>query len=510
MDTAENGTVEQPSGSRLSRFFFSEEVPYGMALVRIFLCSVLLFVMLQRWPHAREFYSTDGATAPLAVSYGYFNFLPEFSGPVAVALASALVFFLVCSGIGWCTRFSLAAACSIYVYLNMLDAMSSMTKYSVIAAHGLLLLCISNCGAVWSVDSWIKGYRQRNHWPGERKIERPRYPIWPARLLQLLIVLVYFGAALTKMQTPAYFNGDQLVSWVMTHVNFQHPLGEYLVLFPPALVTFAYFSIVWEVLIPFLVWKESSRFWMLGLGVAFHLGTTLILGLYIFPMVCISIYLAFVTEKDIQKLSAFSRKFFRKHSDLAKRIQGLAAWQKTFPIPQISPQTSVACFLLAVLGFTFAGLEVENLIDPYGKNGPNGPLALKELDAAEVRKMLTQNPTLREKDKFLSMDVGTRFISGLLGNRRDTFHYGETFYVQCNLVPPHDDMWVECIVHDTEDRVLERVGQIVTREQMRSNFFFSMKNSIKPGDYFLVLKSKGREITRKKITLLPKISVTAN
>ena len=70
---------------RTERFFFEEEVPYGLALVRISLPLALLTMVLARWSAARELFSSEGATAPLAVGYGYLTFLPEFSGSVTVA-----------------------------------------------------------------------------------------------------------------------------------------------------------------------------------------------------------------------------------------------------------------------------------------------------------------------------------------------------------------------------------------------------------------------------------------
>jgi hypothetical protein len=51
-------------------FFFAQEVPYGMALVRMTLPLVLLVDVVRRWPFARELYSRDGATAPLAFNFG--------------------------------------------------------------------------------------------------------------------------------------------------------------------------------------------------------------------------------------------------------------------------------------------------------------------------------------------------------------------------------------------------------------------------------------------------------
>ena len=102
-----------------------------------------------------------------------------------------LVVFLVTTSIGWWTRFSVIGCLVLYTYLNMLDCLSTFTKYSVIASHMLLLLSFSKCGAVWSVDAWLARRRQ------PAQIEPPRFPAWPRRLMQLLIGFVYLVAAIT-------------------------------------------------------------------------------------------------------------------------------------------------------------------------------------------------------------------------------------------------------------------------------------------------------------------------
>ena len=126
--------------ARISSFFFAEETPFGLALVRICMCVACLLVTVPRWIHSRELYSTDGAPSPLALNYGYADLLPIPSGGGAVALMTILTFCCLTACIGWCTRASLAISAVLYTYLNLLDSISTMTKYSVITSHVLFLL----------------------------------------------------------------------------------------------------------------------------------------------------------------------------------------------------------------------------------------------------------------------------------------------------------------------------------------------------------------------------------
>ncbi len=199
----------------LKTFFFEEQVPFGAALTRIFLPLTALAPMLMRFPRVRELYTTDGTPVQMFELFGQGEVLPVLSPTPAIMLYSLMVFCLLCSSIGWNTRFSLAAGVSLYTYFNLLDSVGTMTKYSVIAAHLMLLLTVSSCGNVWSVDEYLR--RRRN--PNSTLTFRAA-PVWPARLMQLLFAFIYFGAAITKIQTSAFFSGEQMRYWMLSNRNY--------------------------------------------------------------------------------------------------------------------------------------------------------------------------------------------------------------------------------------------------------------------------------------------------
>lgn len=485
---------------RISDFFYREEVPFPLALVRIVMPLVLLGVMLPRWFRARELYSMDGAPCPLSFVYGVSNLLPTFSGEVIIVLHSVLLLALVASSLGWCTRLSLGISTVLYVYLNMLDSVSTMTKYSVIASHVMLLLTLSHCGAVWSVDSWLaRNRRRKNPWPGERTIDWPKFAVWPQRLMQLMIGLVYIGAAITKMHTPEFFSGDQMTYWMLSHVNFSNPYGEMLSQHPYLVVASAYITIVWEVVFLFLAWRGWGRLLMIGLGLMFHLMTTVVLGLYVFPMVCGTIYLAFLREDDIQRMAARFRRF-RRHWKLP-RFQG----KLTPAYAASSSRTAYRSW--ATYGVLMAltaglGLGAEHLMDPYGIRRPEGPYTLKEISPEIAQQWLRKTEPIREEDKLFSFDIGTITMGDSLANRRKVYKQGEVLIAQVNLNPPHEDMYVECNLHDAEDRLVQRAGSVMARESFRGHFNYSLNSSFAPGEYQLVVKSGGKEIGRRSFRLI--------
>jgi len=490
---------------RLSRFFYAEEVPFGLAIIRILMPLVLLVPMLPRWPVARELFSSDGAAAPLWVNYGNLSLLPVLPGTVIVALHTALIFCLIASSIGWRTRISLAGATILFTYINMCDSVSTITKYSVIASHVLLLLTLSNCGGIWSVDAWLKRRRnpRKGGTPPGLRVDLPKFHSWPRRLMQLFIGIVYFGSAVTKMHTPEYFNGEQLQTWLLSNVNYQNPVGEFLAVYPAMLVLSGYIGIVWEVLFVFLGWKGWGRISMIGLGIVFHLMTTLMLGLYIFPAVCLAAYFAFLEERDVRKLSLLFRRWRKKIGWSRRSRQPVPASAAGLRVPPALKFPEPALYGFVILATVVAGMELEHQLDPYGIRRPEGPYTLKEIDPALVQRMIAPTQPLRVQDMFDTFHIGTKLVGGLLFDHTQEFRQGEIAVVQVGMNTPHHDMWVECNLHDANNNIIDLVGQVVSREMYRANFYYNLTSALEAGEYDLVLKSAGQEITRRRITLTP-------
>ncbi len=492
------------------RFFFAKEVPYGLAIVRMLIPLVLFGTVCTRWSFSRELFSADGAPAPLGDLFGFYNFLPFIPGTLAVGLFAALGFFLICSCIGWMTRFSLIASVILYTYFCFMDCISMTTKYSAIATHVLFILSLSNCGAIWSVDSWLKGKREKRSFPQYTKYEMPRFEIWPQRLMQILMAVIYFGAGITKLHTAGYLQGDQISYWAMSRYNNPHPMGEFLTMYPILLSVMSYVAIVWEIAFVFIVWQKWGRIIGLAMGAAFHIGTFFSLGLYIFPMISISIYFCFLTENDVQWISAKFRRLCRKGGWLKDFSGSLDSALNRFRPQKNAGWKSPVSWMGGIVAVLFLSIYVEHQQDLYGLRRAEGRMTLHEVDSELVEKMLKPEQVMRQKDKFLSVDLGTQMVGGWLTNRKSEFMVGDSILVQCCLNPPHEDIWIDCHFCEENGRIVHRTGNIVAREHLRNTFRIYASEAMEPGNYYVSIKSKGKEVLRRSLTLLPKLSAVAN
>jgi len=479
--------------SGLKNFFYAEQSPYGLALVRMFLPAVALIPAMRRFGRVRELYSLDGAPQQLAEFFGQGTPLPVFSPAVATALHGLMIFALICGMFGFRTRMTLFIGATLYTYFNLLDAVSTMTKYAVISSHIMLILAVSNCGAVWSIDAILRRWKEG---PAATTVP-PRSPVWPARLVQLLFCFIYFGAAITKIQTQAFFSGEQMRYWMLSNWNHDNPAGEVLAMWTPLLLISGYLSAVWEITFPFLAWRPLGRFFALGFGILFHIMTWLTLGLHIFPLVCISGYLSFLMEDDIVAIRRFLHRLRVPTAILGWPRFAVA---RLIELRPAAVPTAILWVGLAAL-VAVGSVEADYRMDLYSVRGEHGLLPLKQLDQDVALSMINGQKPVREKDKFFSFAIGDMLIGGQLANRIEEFEFGDTILAQCNVNTPHEDMWVECVIEDEQNRIIDSNGQFVTRDLLFANFQYHVGNKLMPGNYWMVLRSSGMEVSRRPFTL---------
>lgn len=480
--------------SRLREFFYAERVPYGLALIRIFLPWVVLIDGGPRWFHVRELYSSDGAPAPIWEAYGWTQGLPPVPGTVAVAGYSLLVVCLLAASLGWMTRVALFASTVLYLYFIPFDMVSTLNKYTVLCGHLLFLLSLSQCGSIWSIDAYL----QRRH-AGLTAAPLPRCPVWPQRLIQLLVCVVYLAAAFTKLHTPSFFTGDQLTYWLLTDTTASNFLGDWMSTYPAMIPLMAYLTVIWEIAFVFICWRGIGRICALSFGAVFHLMTLFTLGLIVFPPLYCVMYLAWFHEADMERLAAWwRRKVPARTGDASVLVAALPAtrWSAWF-----GPAPSAAAFMLLAAATAVIAVQVEQRADLYGEHRPEGRYALELVPEQRVQELLRTDRQLRSQDKVFAFDVGSRVIGGVLANHRDQFDYNEDVVVQCSLLAPHEDMWIEINLHDAEGDIIARHGQFAPREFTRINHTHRFGEGLVPGEYRWVLRFDGHDVTERVFRL---------
>ena len=482
-------TPEASVWARIEAFFFANERPVGLAVVRMLLPLVLLIPTLHRVFRVRELYSLAGSPTPIWNNYGQPDYLPLPTAPVAAGLYALLILSLVSACIGWRTRTSLLISGLLIPYFGMVDLISTMTKFVVIAAHVLLLLSLSDCGRIWSIDRWF-AKRRGLDW-------KETGPAWPRRLIQILIGVVYLGAAATKLHTPAFFSGDQLRFWMLSNVNTANPVGESLSQYPGLILTMAYVTIVWEILFLFTSWKGTARTIMLGLGLFFHLMTSFTLGLIVFPLVYFAAYWAWYEQPDHRKWMARWHRWFGQ--DFREQ------WSAPDALTPVSPRwrlPSLLTWATCAGGAIALGVWIDHTSDPFGEQRPEGRYTLQPISEERLAELLRNDQQVHVTDKVFALDIGSVMFNDNLVDRKTVFRYGEKAMIQCSLMPPHEDLYLEVNLRNEEEQIVRRLWQVVSRENLRGHFWFEMEESLAPGAYSVVIKINGADAGRRSLELL--------
>lgn len=456
---------------RLHSWFYAETTPYALALVRITFPLFMLIPVVPRGFHVRELYSTDGSPTPFWWSYGYDSMLPIFSPTIATVLYAVMILMLFTAAIGWKTRASLAGLAILITYFSLLDTLGTLTKYTAVSLHVFLLLSLSNCGSVWSVDSWLQ-LRQTN------KNDVPLSSIWPQRLIQLLIGFVYLGAAATKVHTSGYFDGEQMYYWSVSNLNFPNPLGEWMSLYPSLMVVSGMIAAIWEALFIFLVWQDPGRKLMLFLGLFFHAMTYFLLGLVTFPLLFFSLYCIFLTEEEAKKIGAL----FARLIPHFRRTQGKPL------LPAFASWPALAGLLLCC---SLVAVAAEKKMDVYQKNSNEGPIDLQPIPQEIVDELLRNDIQVPTQDMLYSIDLGTKLLGGFVADPHTTFAVGETITLQTRLIQPHPDLWIEYIVRDPESRVVAREGTLAPRSDAKATFRVPLGEQLVSGEYKIQVQING-------------------
>ena len=125
-------------------------------------------------------------------------------------------------------------------------------------------------------------------------------PVWPYRLFQVQLCLIYFTSGLQKSGKPDWQSGQALeIVFAQTDswMRFDVGLGEY-----PAFLALATVGVLlWELVgFPVLVWIKGLRLWLLASGVLFHVSIFVLCKVFIFSEVMILLYACFLTQNEVK------------------------------------------------------------------------------------------------------------------------------------------------------------------------------------------------------------------
>lgn len=278
------------------RFWFAPLYPVPAALFRISLGALICLMYLALYPNWEVYYAANGMLslgdpapgAPPVDVWSVF-YLGDGVVPVGVwywlGLGAALSFT-----IGWWTRVSATVLwvlqCSL-VHRNP----AVVNGEDLVVRMLLFYCCFAGLGAALSVDAARRP-------PGARTP-----PIWPIRLIQINVCLVYvFTQSHKVFGDVVWRNGDAMYYTMVSRIWSRWPWPA---LYYDGLVSSlsTYGSLLIEIGFPIAVWFRRPRPWVVLAIASVHVAIAAALsnvGFFSLSMVCS--FWAFLTTDDLRRL----------------------------------------------------------------------------------------------------------------------------------------------------------------------------------------------------------------
>ena len=206
-------------------------------------------------------------------------------------LKSAMVLSLLLGALGFLTVVTTKSSFLLVLfYQGLLRSFGHFNHDEMVAVYFLLVLAFTPCGHAFSIDSRLS----------KTKNERPLFAYaYPILLMQLLLAWTYFSSALIKLRVAGwkYLSPDNLPSLAIFHsLDNLHDTGFRLAFWLPQVKQYLPFAVgfilIWEFLFPLAIFWRRVRWWVLGVGIVFHLSTLFLMNIF-FPH-HLAMYLVFV------------------------------------------------------------------------------------------------------------------------------------------------------------------------------------------------------------------------
>jgi Vitamin K-dependent gamma-carboxylase len=210
------------------------------------------------------------------------------AGGHATTLAYTIIIVGIISAflmmIGWQSRMTAGITWLVWVSLwnrnpLLLDGDDAVLKVMC------FYLMLSPCGNCWSVDACLHKRSQQA-------------AVWPLRLMQFQVALIYFVSGWVKFHSPEWQDGT-ILQYVLTHPQYSrwdgwNFIGEPII--TGLLAGLAWFTRWWELLFPLLLINAYTRKLSLMIGISFHLGLLLTMNLRWFAIIMLALYPALLSN----------------------------------------------------------------------------------------------------------------------------------------------------------------------------------------------------------------------
>jgi len=288
----------QLTNNPIYSFFFKKEDCTTMGILRVLTAAVILLSLINDLPFVVDYYSDDGVLSgrtSMFRSEFRFTILDYLGSPIhVIILYFIMIIFTLLLLIGKYTRFSAIIA---FILLSSFHEKNTLILNSGDTLMRLMLfyIAISPSEKCLSLDS----IKKRKNISFEEHKKWQQWYIWPRRLIQIQLALVYLFAFLPKTGTT-WMNGTAIY-YFLANSHFARFNLEFLGNFIFLIQFMTYATLLIELLFPILVWFRATRKYMLIAGILLHSSILILSNITFFSLIMIIAHLAFIEPETIKR-----------------------------------------------------------------------------------------------------------------------------------------------------------------------------------------------------------------
>ena len=244
-----------------------------------------------------------------------FDWVDPINSTFIISLFILLLLFSIFICLGLFYRFSTISFFLIFTYIELIDKTNYLNHYYFISLISFLLIFLP-ANRLFSLDALFKLCKPISH-----------VPSWTINIIKFQIGVVYFFSGLAKLNYYWLIEAQPLTNW-LKHQTELPIIGE-LMKYPETAYLFSWSGALFDLSIVFLLIFSRTRLFGYFLVIFFHILTSIMFPIGVFPFVMIAATLIFFNEffhqRIIQFLS-FNRTNIFKTSlslDYSKRIKML-------------------------------------------------------------------------------------------------------------------------------------------------------------------------------------------
>jgi len=292
-------------------FFFEPQSPVPIALFRIIYGSLVIATLVLLYPDWLAWYGTHAWVSLQTMQHvergtrlNLFTIIPP-SDHWLEALFWLFLGSAIFLTLGFLTRLN-----TVIVFL----CLTSTQQRNLYITHGGdtflrvagFFLMFAPAGAALSIDRLIRVWRRKEN--GGARAFSP----WAQRMIQIELALVYFAAFCSKAQGSSWVDGTAL--YYVYHLDEirRFPVPSWF-LHPIILKLGTWSALLLEFSLAILIWVSELRYYLLTLGLLFHLCLEYSLNLPLFEWDVLSAYVLFIDAADLGRAGKWILGAVRAH-----------------------------------------------------------------------------------------------------------------------------------------------------------------------------------------------------